>query len=512
MSEAEEDKIPNQDSPNTNGNGNGTGNGNGSNESDPTKIHIERNPAELISGLAGFFKSILSLRDGSYDVKGVIENVREGIVFKGYNVWILMCSIIVASVGLNMDSTAVIIGAMLISPLMGPIRGIGFGVGINDFKLLVESLKNFGITVGIALLTSFLYFLVTPIHESTSELFGRTEPTFLDVMIAFFGGLAGVIAQSKKKADTVIPGVAIATALMPPLCTAGYGLANGEWNYFFGASYLFLLNTLLIAASTYIFIRYLRFPKKEYVTPKIEKRVRAYTLVFIILAVAPSIYMFYRLTKRSIFEGNADAFVEEVIRKTDANIHVTPTYYFDWDDSHIELDITNYYADKYIIEMWQRQLENYELEEVDLRIKQGFDVDTKFEELIAEYDKSNQGANTLASLLSQRENQLLQLQKEMEELKENPIIAPDPIEAKDLLAGWKIDYPEYRFISIDRGFSLNSKNQLDTTYSLIVAFKEEVNEVQKPVLDSKLSRRFKLELKQKANVVQDTVPVIRLDN
>ena len=476
-------------------------------EKDPTKIHIEKNPAQIIGGFAGFFKSILSLRDGTYDVPGVLQNVREGIVFSGYNVWILVCSIIVASVGLNMDSTAVIIGAMLISPLMGPIRGIGFGVGINDFKLLTESLKNFGITVGISLLASFLYFLVTPLHESTSELFGRTEPTFLDVVIAFSGGLAGVIAQSKKKADTVIPGVAIATALMPPLCTAGYGLANGQWNYFFGAFYLFILNSILIAASTYIFIRYLRFPKKEYVDPKIEKRVKAYTLFFIILAIGPSIYMFYRITKISIFESNASSFVEEVVLNTDDNINVEPTYYFDWKDSYIILDITNFYADEDVIKMWERQMANYDLEDVDIKVKQGDDVMTQVREMFTEYDQGNKGANTLAQLLSQRENQLIQLQKEYEFLKENPPIPEDPLKLNELLVGFKIDYPEYRKISIDRGISVGSNNQPDTTYSLHVWFKDDVEEKEKTKLNSKISRRVKLELWQKGKIKQDSIHV-----
>lgn len=481
------------------------------NEKDPTKIRFEKNPAEIIGGFAGFFKSTLSLRDGNYDVGGVLKNVQDGIVFKGYNVWILVCSIIVASVGLNMDSTAVIIGAMLISPLMGPIRGIGFGVGINDFKLLTDSLKNFGVTVAISLLASFVYFLVTPIHETTSELFGRTEPTFLDVIIAFSGGLAGVIAQSKKKADTVIPGVAIATALMPPLCTAGYGLANAEWNYFFGAFYLFILNSILIAASTYLFIRYLKFPKKEYVNPKVEKRVKAYTLIFIIVAIGPSIYMFYRITKISIFESNASSFVEEVVMNTDDNINVNPTYHFDWKDSYILLDITNYYADEEVINMWNRQLKNYELEYCDIKVKQGDDVLTQVEEMFLEYDKGNKGANTLAQLLSQRENQLIQLQKEYESLKENPPIPDDPLKLNELLTGFKIDYPEYRKISVNRGVSLNNANDVDTTYALHVWFKDKVEEEEKQKLNSKLSRRFKLELWQKRNIKQDSVHVYSFD-
>jgi uncharacterized hydrophobic protein (TIGR00271 family) len=480
-------------------------------EEDPTKIHIEKNPAELVSGLAGFFKSILSLRDGTTDIHGVLKNVKEGIVFSGYNVWILICSIIIASVGLNMDSTAVIIGAMLISPLMGPIRGIGFGVGTHDFKLLTESLKNFGITVGISILVSFLYFAATPIHEPNTELFGRIEPTFLDVMIAFFGGLAGVIALSKNKADTVIPGVAIATALMPPLCTAGYGLANGKWDFFLGAGYLFLLNSILIAISTYFFVRYLKFPKKEYVSPKIERRVKGYTIVFILIIVAPSFYMFWRMTKRSIFESNANSFVAEVIQETDENLMVEPTYYFAFDESYIQLDISNYYANEYVLELWNRQKANYDLKEVDLHVKQGKDYQTDFQEMLDDYSKGNQGANVLAGLLSDKENVVIQLQKKIDFLNENPVLRDDPLEMKDLLNGFKIDYPEYQTIAIDRGFVLNHRSKLDTIYSLKVVFKADVDAQKRFQLNSKISRRVKLELWQKSKFKQDSIRVYTVE-
>ena len=480
-------------------------------EADPTKIHLEKNPGEALSGLLGFIKKTLSLRDGSYDVKAVYDSVREGIVFRGYNVWILTCSIIVASVGLNMDSNPVIIGAMLISPLMGPIRGIGFGVGVNDFKLLVESLKNFGVMVGISLATSFTYFLISPIHDTTSELFGRTEPNFLDVVVAFFGGLAGAIAHSKDKADTVIPGVAIATALMPPLCTAGYGLAIGEWGYFLGASYLFLLNSLLIATSTYLFIRYLKFPKKEYITPKIEKRVKGYTLAFIIITVAPSGYMFYKMTKRSIFENNARTFVEEVVQMTSENIVVTPSYEFDWSDSKIHLAVANYYADENTVEMWNRQKRNYDLNDVSLHIKQDRDVESLVDQKLLDYDMRNKGANTLAELVSQKENQLLQLQKQIKEMQEHPVALKDPLELDHLLAGLKIDYPEYNNIYINRTFRLNDQNQLDTIYAVSVEFKEQLEPAVKDRVNIKISQRIKFELQQKAHFKQDSVEVIEMN-
>ncbi|UKN02546.1 DUF389 domain-containing protein [Paracrocinitomix mangrovi] len=476
-------------------------------ENDPTKIHINKNPGEIISGTVAFLKSVVSLRDGTYDVKGVLENVREGIVFSGYNVWILMFSIIIASVGLNVDSDAVIIGAMLISPLMGPIRGIGFGVGVNDFGLLISSLKNFGITVGISLFTSILYFSVTPIHDLTANIFARTEPTFLDVIIAFAGGMAGVIAQSKKKADTVIPGVAIATALMPPLCTAGYGIANGEWSYFLGAIYLFILNSILIAASTYIFIRYLKFPKKEYVDPKVEKRVKGYTLAFVIIVVAPSIYMFYRMTKKSIFEQNAVTFIEQVVLPTNDNIVVEPHYYYDGKDSKITLDVSNYYADETVVKSWKSKLDDFDLEGVQLTIKQGIDIHSTISEALENYDSSQRGANTLASLLSESNNKVVELQKKLDYLKGHPEPKPDPLQMDHLLAGFKVDYPEYKKVLINRNFELNKKNQIDTVYALTVEFNSNIAEENKPAINSKISRRFKLELSQKLNVKQDSIPV-----
>lgn len=478
---------------------------------DPTKIKIETNPVEIITGTAGFLKSILSLRNIKYDYDSVMTSVQEGIEFKGYNVWILMCSILIASVGLNVDSTAVIIGAMLISPLMGPIKGIGFGVGTNDFRMLLESLKNLGITVGISLAVAFLYFIISPIHEENSNLLSRTAPTFLDVVIAIFGGLAGVIAHTQGKNDTVIPGVAIATALMPPLCTAGYGLAIGNWSYFFGASYLFLLNSLLIAASAYFFIRYLKFPKKEYLTPKIDKRVRVYTWVFIIVAVAPSGYLFYKMTKRSIFEGNASAFVTEVVQNADENIVVSATYEFNWEESVIHLAITNYYADEGTRAMWDRQKGEYDLDFARLHIQQDKDFESMVQEKLEDYDQKNAGANTLAQLLSKKENELLRLQQKVEKFEELLKPKESGLKIDHVLAGFKIDYPEYNNIYINEAYSLNSANTVDTIYIMSVEFSENIAPLERSKLNSRLSRRMKLELSQKANVKQDSVRVITLN-
>ena len=183
------------------------------------------------------------------DPQQTIEGIKRDVEFRGFNLWILVFSIFICAIGLNVDSTAVVIGAMLISPLMGPIMGIGLGVGVQDRQTFWSSLSSLAVAAGIAILTSALYFFVSPIHEASSELLARTRPNFLDVMVALFGGLAGIMAGSRKEKSNVIPGVAIATALMPPLCTAGYGLANSEWDFLFGGFYLFLINTALIALS-----------------------------------------------------------------------------------------------------------------------------------------------------------------------------------------------------------------------------------------------------------------------
>jgi len=200
----------------------------------------------------------------------VIESIDKGVVFKGTNLWILVFAIFIASLGLNINSSAVIIGAMLVSPLMGPIMGLGLGMAINDLSLLRKALSNYLFAAGVGLATSTIYFLLSPINDAHSEILARTTPNIYDVLIAFFGGLAGILATSSKQKGNVIPGVAIATALMPPLCTAGYGLATLQFYYFFGAFYLFLINTVFIALSTLLTLRFLKYPFKHLPNPKDE--------------------------------------------------------------------------------------------------------------------------------------------------------------------------------------------------------------------------------------------------
>ncbi len=202
----------------------------------------------------------------------VIESITKGVIFRGTNLWILVFAIFIASLGLNINSTAVIIGAMLISPLMGPIMGLGLGTGINDLALVRKALSNYFFAAIVGLITSTIYFSISPLNDAHSEILARTTPNIYDVLIALFGGLAGIVATSTKQKGNVIPGVAIATALMPPLCTAGYGLATFQFNYSIGALYLFIINTVFIALATFVTVRLLKFPFKHLPDEKAEKK------------------------------------------------------------------------------------------------------------------------------------------------------------------------------------------------------------------------------------------------
>jgi len=252
------------------------------------------------------------LRSEMEGYDAIHENIASGIVFRGTNLWILMFAIVVASVGLNMNSTAVIIGAMLISPLMGPIIGMGYSLATYDFQLLRRSMKNFSFAVGVSLLTSALYFLLTPINEAHSELLARTSPTIYDVIIALFGGLAGIVAMSSRLKGNVIPGVAIATALMPPICTAGYGLATLQFNFFFGALYLFAINTVFIAFAALIVCQMLKFPIRSIVDPARKKHVNRVITAVILITLIPSIIFGVKLVKNEEFAQNAENFIAEV--------------------------------------------------------------------------------------------------------------------------------------------------------------------------------------------------------
>lgn len=273
------------------------------------KEAVKKDAKGLIASITKFLSELLDFREDT-DREATITAIKDDISFKGATAWILICSVYVASVGLNANSTAVVIGAMLISPLMGPILGVGMSIAINDIDTLKKSMINLATMIVLSLLTAFLFFWLFPLSEETSELLGRVRPDIRDVMIAFFGGSALIIARTKKGTiASVIFGVAIATALMPPLCTAGYGLAVGNWSYFGGAMYLFTINTIFIALATFIVLKVLRFPMLKYANSKKRRLVSRVATILAIVIIIPAIFTFIDVLKESRFNIAAKAFI-----------------------------------------------------------------------------------------------------------------------------------------------------------------------------------------------------------
>lgn len=267
--------------------------------------------------MASDFNNIWNVIKGYFNVlpdkedeQETIHQISSGVVFHRANLWVLIFAIFIASLGLNVNSTAVIIGAMLISPLMGPIIGMGLAVGINDFALLKRAFKNYAVATVISVITATIYFALTPLNEAQSELLARTSPTLYDVLIALCGGAAGILAMATKGKGNVIPGVAIATALMPPLCTAGYGLAMGNLYYFFGAFYLFFINTVFICLATFLGVRMMKFERKHHDNHETLVRVRRYILAVVIVTMVPAVFMTVVIIRKSFFENNVRKFVK----------------------------------------------------------------------------------------------------------------------------------------------------------------------------------------------------------
>ncbi len=259
------------------------------------------------------FLSYIDLRGQKEKFDEIDEYIRESVSFRGTNIWILACAIVIASIGLNTNSTAVVIGAMLISPLMGPINGMGYSIATYDLTLLRHSIKNFAFAVAASVAVSTAYFAITPVDAANSELLARTSPTIFDVLIALFGGFAGIIAVSSTQKGNIIPGVAIATALMPPLCTAGFGLATGQLTLFLGAFYLFAINTVCIAFAATIVSRLLKFPiRRKGISEERKKRIARIMSIVIVVTIMPSIYLGYLLVREEKFRANAGEYIEEV--------------------------------------------------------------------------------------------------------------------------------------------------------------------------------------------------------
>lgn len=301
-----------------------------------------------------------------------IEQFKADVEFRGTKLWILICAILVASIGLNVNSTAVIIGAMLISPLMGPIIGFGLGLGIWDFDLIKKSLRNLVIATLFSILTATVYFLISPLSQPGSELLGRTHPTMYDVLIAFVGGAAGIIAGSTKSKGQVLPGVAIATALMPPLCTAGYGLASGQFNFFFGALYLFIINSVFIAFATYTVARLMKFPKKRFLDNQRAVRIRRTIAVIAICTLSPSIYLSAILIRDSYRNERITGFVLKEMNFPGTQV-IKKELIKEGNMSILNVVLLGEHVTQEQIDSAQLKMSDYGLKDVRLSVHQGFE-------------------------------------------------------------------------------------------------------------------------------------------
>lgn len=331
-----------------------------------------------------------------------IARIKADASFRGANLWVLIFAIFIASLGLNVNSTAVIIGAMLISPLMGPIVGMGLAVGINDLDLLKTSAKNFGVATAISVLTAMVYFLLSPYSEAQSELLARTSPTLYDVLIAFFGGAAGIVTIGTGGKGNVIPGVAIATALMPPLCTAGYGLATGQWLFFLGAFYLFFINTVFIATATYLGVRLLGFGLYQEVSPQRAQRARRVFMWLITLTLVPAGVLTFNLVRKSLFNQNVSRFVETELAWAGTQII---SQQVDREAKTLRVAVIGREVEDRQIASAQQRLEDYHLGDYHLSVIQGTQSDSLLH-LVGQLQSSGKDYKQTALQQSQRIHEL----------------------------------------------------------------------------------------------------------
>jgi len=324
-----------------------------------------------------FLRDRFSLDEDKAQRDEVVAAIAKGVEFRGVNLWVLIFATMIASLGLNINSAAVIIGAMLVSPIMGPIMGAGLALGINDFELLKKSLRNLSLMFIVAIVTSTLYFFVSPLSANSSELLARTTPSIYDVLIALFGGLAGMVAQTRQdRTSTVIPGVAIATALITPLCTAGFGIATGQPRFFFGAFYLFFINSVFIAMATYLVVRFLKYQKKAFLDPVRERNVKRSMLIISLVTFVPSVVIGVQMVRVSVFEAMADKYVERVFafphtRVIEANME----YARRGEPSRIELLLVGEPLGDEVIDNARAQLPGYGLDKTELIVRQASSAD-----------------------------------------------------------------------------------------------------------------------------------------
>lgn len=407
-----------------------------------------------------FLKEYLDLRKDKDNELATVDSIRKGVEFKGANLWILIFAIFMASLGLNVNSTAVIIGAMLISPLMGPIMGVGLSVGLNDFELMKRSLKSFLITTLFSVTTATIFFLISPVAEGQSELLARTSPTIYDVFIALMGGLAGVTALSTKEKGNVIPGVAIATALMPPLCTAGYGLATGNLIYFLGAFYLYFINSVFISLATFLGVRVMHFQRKEFVDKNREKKVRKYIVLIAVLTMCPAAYLTVGIIQDTFFEGAANRFINEQLSFENTQV-VDKKIHHDGKGREIRVVLIGQEVPEASIAIARDKMKDYKLDDTKLIVLQGMNN--------AAVDISSIRAMVMEDFYKNSEERLVQQKQRIASLEQSleRYKAFDEL-GRTIVPELKVLYPTVKSVSISHAIELAVDSARADTVTLAV--------------------------------------------
>ncbi len=475
---------------------------NGSPTGSDTGEELKKEVKGLLGKTRKFLWELLEIRSNT-DPAATKESIIADIPFKGHTSWILICSIFIASVGLNANSTAVVIGAMLISPLMGPILGMGMSLAINDIDMLRRSLKNFGVMVVLSVLTAFLFFYVFPLRDESSELLARTAPDIRDVLIAFFGGLALVIARAKKGTiASVIFGVAIATALMPPLCTVGFGLAIGKPLYALGAMYLFTINTIFIGLATFLVIKYLRFPMVRYANSKRRQFIARIASLVGILVMIPAGITFYDVLQESLFKKQAQEFLAETVEVYE--FKANGRYENDLTDIHFEKDDGSYIevailgteeVPENIINTWRNRKTSYSrLGNVDLRVLQGGRDDSQ-----QKFDYVNELYESKKAELLTKDERIRVLEEEVASFGK---LAARNVPFKDITEEAKISYASIAGIGFSNRVQTDF-DKMDTVSLFQVKLKDSLTDDQRATDLKRITQWLKTRVKDSTILVQE---------
>ncbi len=436
--------------------------------------------------MENFFSELFNLHRGEEDKHKTLENVKSNISFRGANLWILACAIIVASVGLNVNSSAVVIGAMLISPLMGPIVGAGFALGVYDFSLLRKSLKNLLIATVVSLIVATLFFYLSPFKEAQSELLARTSPNIYDILIAFFGGLVGVIAITRVEKGNPIPGVAIATALMPPLCTAGYGLATAHWTYFFGALFLYSINCVFICIATFSIVKYLKYPSIKQLDLKHQKQVKYGITALILLMLLPSAYFAYSLYLEQQFKQQANEFIEKEFIENGSTLVYKKIDYTNQSKTIVLAFLKKSYSDTDQVAL-NKKLNDFGLKNTKLVIKQNTsdNIQALKNDILNEVTKKD-------IIQNEKDKRIADLEKRLGE---------DTFNNKQLLSEMNVLFPNIKEVSL-------SKQHFQTLQNTRLAYVLCV--VSKPNLEIREKEKLKNWLLKKLNINQ--LEIVTIEN